>query len=424
MTEAIVHSSDPNEHPLLLVVGTGFRDYREYLLASIGKRYRVHAFLGAEPTWELAYITGSTVLDMTSTIDADEMCAAALRLADSEPVAGVLCWDEARILQSAKVAAALGLPGGDPDMVMRCRDKHLTREALAAAGVPQPRSVMVTSVDEALTVAAEIGYPVVLKPRAMAASLGVVRVEGPEELTAQFRFARDTHIPGAWHYDVVLVEEYATGPEISVDAAVHHGQVYPMFVARKEIGYPPYFEEVGHVVDAADPLLSDPQLLSIVQDTHTALRFTDGMTHTELRLTPTGPKIIEVNARLGGDLIPYLGLRASGIDPGLAAAAVSCGQPPAISADRNLVGAVRFLYVERDDTTIDAIGVDDVAMPAAADRIILLVQPGDVVSPPPKGTLLGRIASLTAVAGTAQECHQALGAAQAALRVETTAAAS
>src|SRR5262249_24067336 len=150
-------------------------------------------------------------------------------LAARHPIAGVLSWDEARILQSAKVAAALGLPGGDPDMVMRCRDKHQTRTALAAAGVPQPRSVMVSSVDDALAAAAMIGYPVGLKPRAMAASLGVVRVDTPEELAARFTFARDTHVPGAWHYDVVLVEEYATGPEISFDAAVHRGTVYPMF---------------------------------------------------------------------------------------------------------------------------------------------------------------------------------------------------
>jgi biotin carboxylase len=419
MTSATTRSGDA-DRPLLLVIGTGFHDYREYLLKSIASRYRVHLLLGAEPTWELAYLSGSTVLDMTSTVDAMNMVDAAREVAARNRVAGVLSWDEARILQSAKVAAALGLPGGDPDMVMRCRDKHQTRTALAAAGVPQPQSVMVSSVDDALAAAASIGYPVVLKPRAMAASLGVVRVDTPEELAERFTFARDTHIPGAWHYDVVLVEEYATGPEISVDAAVHRGTVYPMFVARKEVGYPPYFEEVGHVVDAADPLLADPALLRVVQETHTALGFTDGMTHTEMKLTPTGPKIIEVNARLGGDLIPYLGLRASGMDPGLAAAAVSCGQPPALAPDRRLVGAVRFLYPDKE-TTIGSIEVDHDALSPAVDRVIVLVQPGEVVSPPPEGTLFGRVAAVTAVAQSRQECLDALAAAGSAVRLRPAA---
>lgn len=215
----------------------------------------------------------------------------------------------------------------------------------------------------------------------------------------------------------MLVEEYATGAEVSVDAAVHGGHVSPLFLARKDIGYPPYFEEVGHLVDAGDPLLTDPGILRIVADTHAALGVTDAMTHTELRLTPTGPKVIEVNGRLGGDLIPYLGLRATGIDPGLAAAAVACGLPPEVTADRRLVGAVRFRYPDKDDTTIDGIDIDTTALPADVDRITALAGPGDVVSPPPAGTLWGRIALATAVSGTVAGCAAALDAAEAALTV-------
>ncbi len=116
------------------------------------------------------------------------------------------------------------------------------------------------------------------------ASLGVVRVDDPGELAAQFAFAHDTTVPGAPSYDVsVLVEQYADGPEISVDAVVHRGTVFPMVLARKQLGYPPYFEEVGHVVDGADPLLADDRLRRVLQDTHAALGFADGVTHTELR---------------------------------------------------------------------------------------------------------------------------------------------
>lgn len=414
-------TGDPGRRPLLLIIGTMKRDYREYLLTSISTQYRVHLLLWSEPTWERDYVAGWTVLgDERETKDAADMIAAAQDLAAREPPDGALAWDEARVLQVAKLAQALGLPGGDPDAALRTRDKSLTRAALAAAGVPQARSVLVGTLGEALDAAGQIGYPVVLKPRAMAASLGAVLVADPGELAAQFAFARDTYIPGAWRYDVgVLVEEYLTGPEISVDSAVHDGRVYPMFVARKQMGYPPYFEEVGHVVDARDPLLADQDLLTLVQDTHTGLGFTDGMTHTEVKLTPAGPKIIEVNGRLGGDLIPYLGLRASGIDPGLAAAAVACDREPTVQADRDLVGAVRFFYPEHDDTRIVSVSFDDAALPKAVDRIVALGTPGRVVSPPPKGTTFGRIAFATALGGTEQECREALDAAQAALRVES-----
>ncbi len=401
----------------LLLVGTGGRAYREYLLAALGATHDVHLLLGAEPSWERAHITGWTVLDMADTVGADAMIAAARAL--DPPPDGVLSWDEARVLQVAKIAAALGLPGGDPAAVLRCRDKRQTRAALAAAGVPQPAWAAAATVDEALAAADRIGWPVVVKPPAMAASLGVVRVDGPDELTARFGFARDTTLPGAWRYPDVLVEELLTGPEISVDCAVHRGRVHPLCVARKEVGYPPYFEEVGHVVDGADPLLSDPELLAVVQDAHTALGFTDGMTHTEFKLTPAGPRLVEVNARLGGDLIPYLGLRATGMDPGAAAAAVACGRPPELAADRKLVAAVRFFYVDRDDTAISSVRFVD--PPSTVDLAVPLAGPGDVVSPPPKGTLLGRVAFATAVAATAAECAAALDGAAAALQIRGTA---
>ncbi|MDX6678629.1 MAG: hypothetical protein QOE31_2681 [Solirubrobacteraceae bacterium] len=400
----------------LLIVATGARLYREYLLRSIATRHRVHLLLSAEPTWERAYVAGWTVLE--STLDADALCDAARALAAREPIAGVLCWDEARILQTAHVAAALGLPGGDVAAVQRCRDKHLTRAALDAAGVPQPESVLVETRDDALATAERLGYPVVLKPRALAASLGVVKVHDAAELAQQFAFAHDTTLPEAPHYDAsVLVEEFAGGPEISIDCAVSGGELRPLFVARKEVGYAPYFEETGHRVDARDPLLHDARIGEILRATHRALGFRDGITHVECKLTPAGPKVIEVNARLGGDLIPYLGLRATGIDPGLAAAEVACGRMPELRGDRSLVGGVRFFYVDDDDTQVDEVRFDAAQLPAQIDLAIATAQPGAIVSPPPKGTLWGRIAYATVLARTMDEANAALDVAEAALRV-------
>jgi biotin carboxylase len=410
----------PDGRPLLLVIGTGKRDYREYLLASISTQYRVHLLLWAEPSWELGYLAGWTVLsDANETKDVAEMLAAAGDVAAREPLDGALAWDEARVLQVAKVAEAFGLPGGDPAAALRTRDKHQTREALDAAGVPQARSILVATLGEALDAAGQIGYPVVLKPRAMGGSLGVVRADSPAELAAKFEFARDCEVPGSWRYDQgVLVEQYIAGPEISVDSAVYHGELMPMFVARKRIGYPPYFEEVGHVVDAADPLLTEPELASVMRAAHAALAFTDGMTHAEYKLTPDGPKVIEVNARLGGDLIPYLGLRASGLDPGLAAAAVACGQRPELKADRSAVAGVQFFYPAQDDTAIEAVRFDAASLPAGTDLAVPLAGRGDVMSPPPKGTMSGRVAFVTVLAETPAACEAALDAAQAALIIQ------
>jgi biotin carboxylase len=404
-----------DERPHLLVVATGMRLFREYILRSVAPQYRIHMFLHAEPTWEKEYIEAWTVLE--STLDAETLVEAARKLNDDQPIDGVLCWDEARILQTAHVAAALGLPGGDVAMINRCRDKHLTRTALAAQGVPQPESVLVDTVDEALVTADKLGYPVILKPRALAASLGVVKVNSPDELRQNWAFAHDTTVPEAPHYDVkVLVEEFADGYEISIDAAVFQGQVTPFCLARKEIGYPPYAEEIGHYVDAADPLLADEQLFQVLADAHAAIEFTDGVTHTEIMMTADGPKVIEINARIGGDMIPYLGLQATGADPGLAAAAVATGRSPELVPDRTMVGGVRFFYADENDTVLDSVEFDAAGLPATIDQLVPLMEAGQTTSPPPEGTLWGRIAYATVVATSMDDCRAGLDAAEKALR--------
>jgi biotin carboxylase len=407
------------ERPLLLLVASGMQTYREYLLSSISTHFDVHLLHTAEPQWERPYLAGWTVLP--STVDGPAMAAAAAALHRSTPVSGVLCWDEGRIHATAYIAEALGLRNGDPAVIWRLRDKAQTRTALTRAGVAQPRSVPVCTVEHALDAAATVGYPAVLKPRGLGASLGVVAVGDPDELRAMFPFTRDATAPDPVVYaseHPVLVEECVVGEEISVDAVVRDGVVSPLFLARKVVGYPPYAEEVGHFVDAADPLLADPGLRAALQATHTALGFRDGWTHTEFMLTDTGPQLIEVNGRLGGDLIPYLGALTTGLDPGLVAAAVACGQVPDLTVTRQRVAGIRFFYVDEDDTTLADVSFEAGALPPAIDRAIAVARAGAVVSPPPKGTVWGRIAYAIAAGDSVEECRAALDAAQAALRVE------
>ena len=407
------------EAPLVLLVATGWRPFREYLLSSISTRFRVHLFHTAEPTWEREYISGWTVLP--STIDGPAMAAAAAALHREQPVSGVMCWDEGRIHATAHVARELGLRNGDPDVIWRLRDKAQTRAALDEAGVAQPRSVAVKTLDEALAAADRVGYPAILKPRGLGASLGVVRVDDAEELRRHFAFTRDVPAPDPVVYSTdqrVLVEECVVGEEISVDSVVQDGRVFPLFLARKVVGFPPYAEEVGHYVDAADPLLADPVLTRAIQDIHTALGFLDGFTHTEFMLTASGPQLIEVNGRLGGDMIPYLGQVATGIDPGLAAASAACGMALDLTATRSRVVGVRFFYAAEDDTVIGSVGFDESSLPPEIDRAVQVAQPGAVVSPPPKGAVWDRTAFAIVVGDSREQCERALDRAESALDVK------
>jgi biotin carboxylase len=389
--------------PLLLLIGSGGRIWREYVLRAIATRYRLHLLSPAAPTWEAPYITTHSLVD---TLDPDAMAAIAKE--SSEDFAGVLTYEETRVESAAAVATTLGLRTSPVEAVYACRDKFTGRQALKAAGVPQAESVAVGSLEEARRAAEQVGYPVVVKPRALSGSNGVSLVRNPEGLAEAFREATAIWFDGVPTYErPVLVEEYLDGPEISIDAVCRDGLVTALFVARKRIGFPPGFEEVGHLVRADDPLLTDPQLLRVLQDAHTAVGLTDTVTHTELRLTGSGPRVVEINARVGGDRIPYLGGLATGIEIGLVAADLAAGAVPDITATRQQVAAIRFLYPAHD-LTVETVEVDRERLPAAIHDVQVLAGPGRQLRLPPNDHVRCRYALVVAVAATGQECEAAL----------------
>lgn len=401
---------------VLLVIGSGLRLYREYLVASVHRCARA-AGLGLvllnnlRPTWQPAYFDKIVLADV---FDPEEMLAAAREVAGRHQVVGLMCWDEPVVLAAGELAAELGVPGLSVDGVRGCRDKNRTRTVLTAEGFLQPGYALVTSFEQASSAAARIGYPVVLKPRAMGASIGVVVAADESELKAAFGVAMGAATVDQSRYGgAAIVEGYVGGAEISVDAAVHKGEYLPMFVARKQTSDQPYFEEVGHIVDAGDSLLHDTDLMDILARAHRALGVADGITHTEVRLTDRGPLIIEVNGRLGGDLIPFLGRTATGIDPGEVLFAVTIGHRPVITPTRHAVAGIRFGYPDRDCL------VHEVTVPADAPGLVAaspMIDPGTTLRLPPGG-YLARHSFVVCEADDRATCAQRLDTAAAMVRI-------
>lgn len=370
--------------PVLLLVGSGDRRYREYILAATSAHYRLWLLDGSEPTWQAPYIIGST---RVVTRDPHALVTAAKPLADSLPVAGVFTYDESLVHSTAQLTQALHLPGSPPDAVLACRDKAATRATLAEAGIPQPASIPVATVEHAAAAAERIGYPVVVKARGLAGSLGVVRADDAAAIHGAFLAAASADYPGVPRYDAdVLVEELLVGPEISVDAVVVDGTLTPTIVARKQVGLDPYFEETGHTVDASDPLLDDPELLDQLRRVHKALGYSHGATHTEFKLTPAGPRLVEINARLGGDFIPYLGALATGCDPALAAAHVAAGRTPDITPRHYKTAAIRFLYPQEDCEIVECV-VHAEQGGSTIHAVVATGTPGTPLALPPRGYL-------------------------------------
>jgi biotin carboxylase len=405
-------------NPAILVIGSGLKVYREYLVAPIARRAKAAGIdlvliNNLKPTWQREYFDEIIVANV---FDSDVMGSAAREVVASRNVVGLMCWDEPLVLDAGLLAAEFGVPGLSAAGVRGCRDKERTRAVLTAAGLHQPGFELTTTVEQARAAAERIGYPVVIKPRAMGASIGVVFATNESELDEAFHvaLAASQVDPGPYRASAI-VERYAPGPEISVDGAVYKGEYLPMFLARKHSSDHPYFEEIGHVVDANDPLLDDQDLMRHLARAHEALGIENGITHAEVRLTDRGPLIIEINGRLGGDLIPFLGRTATGIEPGEVLFDVTTGQRPDITPTHRRVAGIRFGIPEQDCL------LKSIKLPAEAPGLVAtspMCEPGTTLRLPPGG-YLARHSFVVCEAEDTQTCDERLTTAAALVELET-----
>lgn len=399
---------------VVLLIGSGLRPYRQYLMEQASQRYPLWLIDETEPTWQRSWSAGSTVVALADELrqipDQQGLVDAAVRVSRERPVLGAFTYDELLVLPTAEITERLGLRGLSALAAARCRDKHQTRRALTAAGLPQPRFALAGTAAEARAAADAIGYPVVAKPLGMGASAGVVRADDRAGLDHAYRTAERASRFGPVAYaGAVLIEELIDGPEISVDGAVVDGGYHGYCLARKQTGMPPYFEELGHLVDGADPLLDDAGLQDVLARGHLALGVRDGMTHTEVRLTGRGPVIIEVNARLGGGLIPYLGQLATGIEAGQVAADVAVGARPRLAPTMRRCAAIRFLYPAQHCRVL-RICMPEPDPAAGLVRARALARAGDVLRLPPRA-YLGRFGYLICTADDPGTCADRVAAA-------------
>ncbi|MGW1055212.1 ATP-grasp domain-containing protein [Streptomyces sp. NPDC001118] len=250
----------------------------------------------------------------------EEAVLAAVRrfLAEGGTVDGVATFHEGALHVAARLSAELGLPGNSQDAVRAMRDKFVTGQRLEAAGVPTPATRIATTYDEALATAAELGYPLVLKPQASGASQGVTKVADEAELKAAFDNIAGIHTLETFDeggYSVpnvarvygypdahgVLIQEYVQGDEYAVDFVYGCGEYRLLAIHDKPYPFAePYFIEGAYATPSLLPDEEQDRLVGTSVAALKALGASVGGAHVELRLTASGPKIIEVNGRLGG----------------------------------------------------------------------------------------------------------------------------
>ncbi|GAA0493907.1 ATP-grasp domain-containing protein [Streptomyces sp. NPDC046215] len=260
---------------------------------------------------------------------------------------GVLTSCDYYLPAAAAIAAHLGLPGPPAGAVADACRKDATRRALAAADLPQPRFAVCPDWAATAEAARTLGYPLVLKPVDLCAGMYVRAVADEKELAAAYRALADfpVNARGQLRAPVVLLEELLHGPEVSVETVSSGGTAHVVGITDKSVGGAPAFIETGHMFPAA---LTAEQARTAAD---TALRALDALglddivTHTEIKLTPDGPRVVEVNPRPAGNRITELVRHVTGIDLAAACVDVALGRQPDLAVRETGVrsAAIGFL---------------------------------------------------------------------------------
>lgn len=302
-----------------------------------------------------------------------EWIALARAVHDLEPVTRVGSFSDDCRAEVAVVAEALGLHTYPPALVATVADKHAMRRRLAAAGLEQTPSAVVSGGAGVRAFAAEHGYPCVVKPVAGEASAGVVVVRAPA--------GADEAYTRAGEGGPVLAETHLDGPQYSVEAFSEHGKHVVVAITRK-YSDPGSLVELGHVLPAPLDTWTERAITAHTTAVLDALGVEFGPTHTELAVTPAGPRVIETHLRTGGDELWAMATDATGVDLVDAQLRQVLGEDvlPAIRATLRDPGRARryeaiwFAGAPQAGTLVEVTGVD--AARAWADSLEVSGKPG------------------------------------------------
>jgi predicted ATP-grasp superfamily ATP-dependent carboligase len=237
--------------------------------------------------------------------DADAVVAAARRCRDAVGTPDmILALSEFDLLTAARTREELSVPGPGMEAALLVRDKVRMKQAVARAGIRVPVSQPVGTVREVAAFAREHGTPLVVKPRAGAASVGCLVLDGDPDGNQDL---------AALDLSDYEAEEFLAGPIWHVDGLMQEGK--PAFAVSSRYINTCYEFTRGHPLGSvvqSGPLAD--QVKDFAIRCLEALDVRSGAFHLEVIEHSSGLVFLEVGARVGGGEIPFTTYEVYGVD--------------------------------------------------------------------------------------------------------------
>lgn len=253
---------------------------------------------------------------------------------------GIVTFSEFQIETTARLAGALKLGYhalADVGAIVR---KDAQRRRLAAAGIDTVRFHIVKSSSEVDEAIERVGLPAIIKPVEGTSSRNTAAADTLRE--CRELVARMLGECGGQSADLtetaVVLEEFITGISVArpwgdyltVNCLANGDDITPLFVMNKFDVAEPFRERGGYCGRSVLQERSVREAVELSCRSVRALNIQSGISDVEVKLTEHGPRLIEVNGRLGG-WVADLAFRSSGMDVADAAISSALGSAPKIS---------------------------------------------------------------------------------------------
>ena len=206
------------------------------------------------------------------------------------------------------VCDQLGLPGVSQHAAEIMATKHRFRGFLRDIGMSYPRFVSGARFDDLLGAFDELRFPVIVKPVDSSGSRGVSQVQkkGVAALRSAFEYSQ--------HYScskTVCVEELIEGTEVGGDGILGNGRIEFIAITRKHMQG---FVVMGHQLPTGISPKDQQRVVSTLEQCCQALGYLDGPLNFDIMVGPRSVTINEMSARNGGNGIPQVINRGTGVD--------------------------------------------------------------------------------------------------------------
>ncbi|GAA3935765.1 ATP-grasp domain-containing protein [Streptomyces gulbargensis] len=360
------------------------------------------------------------------TYDIAQLVEAGRELARRHRVAGVVTWSDRDVLGTAELARALDLPGLSPEAAPAFRNKHRMRSALSALPEYLPRYARVTSLDELERAAEHVGTPAVLKPTGAAGSIGIFEIHSPADLRPAFdqlhAYTRpEVHPIFATSTGELILEEFLTGSEHSVEGYAHQGRVTVAGITDKTT-LAPFHTETRHVFPSALPEEARAAITRMTEAVVTELGLADGVFHLECKWDGERARLIEIAARVGGDHITsHLVPLATGRSFYENTLRIATGQAPLAPTRPELAAGVQKFLAPHAGTFQGFEGLAEATTVPGLEHLVVDTRPGATVRVPPEHYMEYALGAALVRAGTPAEVTATLDTLQSLVRPVVTA---